>query len=156
MKIGNKIVKDPDEVAEDCMTLYKIDPVYFRPQRSCEGYVFTRVCHCIHRGSLPQCMLGYHPQEQTPPRSRHPLPWEQTPQEQTLPLGADTLPQEQTPLEQIPPGADPPLWEQTPLGADTPPGADTPWEQNPPRSRHPKDGYCWGQYASYWNAFLFL
>ena len=39
----------------------------------CEGYVFTCVCHSVHRGGLPQCMLGYHPTpKQTPPRSRHP------------------------------------------------------------------------------------
>ena len=24
--------------------------IYYRPQRSCEGYVFTRVCHSVHRG----------------------------------------------------------------------------------------------------------
>ena len=24
----------------------------------CEGYVFTPVCHSVHRGRLPQCMLG--------------------------------------------------------------------------------------------------
>ena len=49
---------------------------YYRPQRSCgQGYVFTRVCDSVHRGCLPLCMLGYHPQEETPPtkrqRSRH-------------------------------------------------------------------------------------
>ena len=39
----------------------------------CEGYVFTPVCHSVHGGCLPQCMLGYTPrQEQTPPGSRHP------------------------------------------------------------------------------------
>ena len=37
--------------------------LHYRPQRSCEGYVFTPVCHSVHRGGLPQCMLGYH----TPP-----------------------------------------------------------------------------------------
>ena len=59
----------------------------------CEGYVFTPVCHSVHGGGLPQCMLGYHP---PPPREQTPTPWEQTPP----PLGADT----------------------PPLGADTPPG----------------------------------
>ena len=47
----------------------------------CEGYVFTPVCHSVHRGCLPQCMLGYTPPGQTPPglgldppgpRPRHP------------------------------------------------------------------------------------
>ena len=66
---------------------------------------------------LPQCMLGYQPpgvdtpQEQTPPRSRHP------PGPETTPLGAD------------------PPQEQTPSGSRHPPRADT-----PPRGRHPPDG----------------
>ena len=25
---------------------------YYRPQRSCEGYVFTRVCDSVHRGGV--------------------------------------------------------------------------------------------------------
>ena len=37
---------------------------YYRPQRSCEGYVFTPVCLST-RGGLPQCMLGYHIPQQT-------------------------------------------------------------------------------------------
>ena len=71
------------------------------------------------------------------------------PGRETDPPGADTLPQEQTPptsrhaLEQTPPVAD------SPQGAD-PPGADPPlhsacWEIRPTS----------GQYASYWNAYLF-
>ena len=63
----------------------------YRPQRSCEGYVFTPVCQSFcSQGGLPQCMLGcnppepgtpppgsrqpphQHPLEQTPPRTRHP------------------------------------------------------------------------------------
>ena len=43
---------------------------YYRPQRSCEGYVFTPFCHSVHRGGLPQCMQGYH----IPPGTRHPSP----------------------------------------------------------------------------------
>ena len=39
-----------------------------------------------------------------------------------------------------------------------PPWTDTPW-QTPPLGRHPRtdtprDGYCSGRYASYWNTFL--
>ena len=67
-------------------------------------------------------------------------------------------------------------WDSTPLPPEkaptleagspqeqTPPRACTPSrEQAPPKSRHhppraappPVDGYCCGQYASYWNAFL--
>ena len=43
-----------------------------------DGYVFTPVCHSVHRGTLPQCMLGY-----TPPSRQTPLrwtpPWADTP-----------------------------------------------------------------------------
>ena len=118
---------------------------FYRPQQSCECYVFTCVCLSTRGGGhLPQCMLGYHhPQEQTPP------PWSRPPREQN-------------PLEQTPPspGADNPSWEKTPPGADTPPRSrhhppceqTTPWDQsNPPR----RDGHFCGRYASYWNAFLF-
>ena len=110
-----------------------------------QGYIFTGVCDSVHRGGLPQCILGYHPPDQAPP-------WEQTPPGAD-PLGADTHPH---------PGADTPQ-EQTPQGADTP-RADTPQEQTPPSpwSRHPpRHRACWeiwstrGRYASYWNAILF-
>ena len=30
---------------------------FYRPQRSCEGYVFTRVCDSVHRG---RCVLSQH------------------------------------------------------------------------------------------------
>ena len=36
-----------------------------------QGYVFTHVCDSVHRGGLPQCMLGYTAWEQTP-KTRHP------------------------------------------------------------------------------------
>ena len=30
---------------------------YYRPQRSCEGYVFTHICHSVHRrGAIPACI----------------------------------------------------------------------------------------------------
>ena len=32
--------------------------LYYRPQRSCEGYVFTGVCHSVHRGDIPACIAG--------------------------------------------------------------------------------------------------
>ena len=92
-----------------------------------QSYVFTGVCDSVHRGGLPQCMLGYHP----PPTSRHP-PSRHPPRSRPLPE------QTHTP-EQTPP------WEQT----HTSPGADTPprracWEIRSTR----------GRYASYWNAIL--
>ena len=126
-------------------------------------FLHLSVIHSVHRGGLPQCMLGYHPLppqsrppwEQMPPRSRHPPeqtpprpdpPWEQTP---SLPS-----PPEQTPPGTRPPGTKPP-------GPD-PPGPDTPQDQTPPGSRHPpREADCSirstsGRYASYWNAFLFF
>ena len=76
---------------------------YYRPQRSCEGYVFTPVFLSTGvEGGLPQCMLGYHP---APGPG---IPRDQTP----LPPGPDT-----TPLpEQAPPGAGTP--QQTATVAD--------------------------------------
>ena len=83
-------------------------PKYFnRPQRS---YVFTRVCDSVHRGGLPKCMLGYHPQEQTP------LPLEQTP----------THPHP-TPRSRPPLGADPPPGSKPPPGSRPPPPAYGQW-----------------------------
>ena len=72
------------------------------------GYVFTRVCHSVHRGGLPQCMLGYHPA------------WEE----------AGTAPPDQAPPEQVP------SQEQTPLDK-APPRSRHPLHQAPPGSRHP-------------------
>ena len=54
---------------------------FYRPETKLrKGYVFTPVCHSVHRGGcLPQCMLGYTPPQEadtpqeaeTPPGSRH-------------------------------------------------------------------------------------
>ena len=64
------------------------------------------VSHSVHRGGLPQCMLGYH----TPPPSRHPpLPG---PPDQAPPGGCTPREQTRPPWDQVPPGAD------TPLAAD--------------------------------------
>ena len=113
---------------------------YYRPQRSCEGYVFTSVClstgrvsASVHAGIPP-------PPEQIPPQSGHPP--EQTPPGADSPR-PDTIPPEQTPH---PPGADtPPPLEQTP-------GSRSPSREQPPPP--PRYGHCYGRYASYWNAFL--
>ena len=43
-----------------------------------DGYVFTPVCHSVHRGSLPQNMLGYTPPSRQTPRRWTP-PWADTP-----------------------------------------------------------------------------
>ena len=42
-----------------------------------------------------------------------------------------------------------------PLGRH-PPGWHPPWADSTQADTPPADGYCSGQYASYWNAFLFL
>ena len=88
---------------------------YYRPQRSCgQGNCFYR-CLSVHRGGLPQCMLGCH----TPPGpERHP-PSDQadTPQDQGDPSG----PRDDTPRDQ---GRPP--WDQ----ADTHPPPGT--RQTPP------------------------
>ena len=88
-----------------------------------------QVSICPQEGvCLSACWDTTPPQEQTPPGTRHP-PRSRHPHPRTRH----------------------PPWEQTP-----PPGADRPdqappLEQNPPP---PRDGYCCGRYASYWNAFL--
>ena len=106
-------------------------------------FLHLSVSHSVHKGGgcLPQCMMGYTspkeadtplggrnpPWEQTPPGSRHPLPRKQT------------LPEADTPRKHTPSEADTLSEAATPLCCAC-------WE-------------IWatsGQYASYWNAYLFL
>ena len=57
-------------------------PNIYRPQQSCEGYVFTPLCLSMGGGVLPQCMLGYYhpsPRDRPPLWSRHPPPPEGAP-----------------------------------------------------------------------------
>ena len=106
----------------------------------CEGYVFTPVCHSVHRAVSASVHAGIHtpweqtsPQEQTPatpsadtPRSRHPPePQSRHPPEQTAPSRANNAPKEKTPPEQTPPPprADTPPQSRHPRRADTPPCA---------------------------------
>ena len=74
-------------------------------------FLHLSIIHSVHRGDLPQFMLGYHPPP--PPRSR-PIPPHpggrpclggDTPPRADTPLGANTLPREQTPP---PPSRHPP------------------------------------------------
>ena len=81
------------------------------------GYVFTRVCHSVHRGGLPQCMLGYHPA----------LEEAGTAPPDQAPPGAGTLP-----------GADSP-GQGTPQ-KQAPPAPGTPWKQAPPETATVADG----------------
>ena len=123
-------------------------------------------------GCLPQCMLGYHPPEQTPPPLRADTPGADTPRADTPqsrhspgadkpPWSRHPPPSRHPPRADTPRAADPPE-QQTPqsrhpLGTDTPPpppGADTPPEQTPLREADFGIRSMSGRYASYWNAFL--
>ena len=92
---------------------------FYRPQRSCEGYVFTGVCLSTGGG-------GRVPDQVHPRRSRH-----------TPPRGADTHPPGSRPLRvSTPPGARytprtryTPGTRYTPQGADPPGPGTAPWDQ---------------------------
>ena len=92
--------------------------------------IFSEACvkNSVHKGGLPQCMLG-------PPRNRPPRP--------------GTHPQSRHPRTRYPSWVRTPSLDQATPGSRHPPGADTPrssacWEI---RSTS-------GRYASYWNAIL--
>ena len=113
-------------------------PNFYQLQRSWAKVIFSQACvkNSVHRGALPQCLLGCTPQVQTP----------QTRPPRTRPPRADPT-GEQTPLGSRPPRSRHPTGEQTPrsrhpLGADTPSGADSSIQSMS------------GRYTSYWNAFL--
>ena len=69
---------DEDEEDEQVVTFFAQPSMfvsYYRPQRSCEGYVFTGVC--LSTDQTPPTPLGADtppgadtPQEQTPPKRR--------------------------------------------------------------------------------------
>ena len=68
-----------------CLSTVEVSFMYYSnllppANEVCEGYVFTRVCHSVHRGGgcMPQCMMGYYPPgpgtrgwDQAPPRAVH-------------------------------------------------------------------------------------
>ena len=119
-----------------------------------QGNIFSSACQefCSHRGGgPPHCMLGYIPQEQTCPMSRHPSRTRGRPSRSRHPLGPDP-PRSRHPSPRIrhPPESDTP-WTR---GRHLPPGP----EADPlPHSQ----GTSWeiratsGRYTSYWNAILF-
>ena len=44
-----------------CCNISDIRVIFLPPATKLgQGYIFTGVCDSVHRGSLPQCMLGYH------------------------------------------------------------------------------------------------
>ena len=105
-------------------------------------FLHLSVIHSVHRGGV--CFSACW--DNTPPGADTPL-------EQTPSPGADPPwsrhprsrpPRSRHPTEQTPP-------EQTPFGADIPLGLST-----PPREADSGIRSTSGQYASYWNAFLFM
>ena len=80
--------------------LYYTQNVIFLPPATKlgQGYIFTGMCDSVHRGGLPQCILGYHSLDQAHPQTIHPPTWSRHPPT--------------------------PLWSRHPPGADTPPGAE--------------------------------
>ena len=125
---------------------------FYRPQRSCESYVFTGVClSTIHVGvggggvCLSACWDTTPPGADIPPGADPPgadtpradTPWSRHP---PPPHQSRHPPQSRHPLEQTPPKE----WTLHSPGADTPQsrhpsGADTLlWEQTPPRADPPE------------------
>ena len=97
----------------------------------CEGYVFTSICHSVHRGVSVSVHAGIH----TPipgTRGRHLSP-EQTP----------PRPELDTPRAR---GTHPQTRDRHPFQGRHPPG-QTLWEQTPPRSRHPPSTVHAGRYG---------
>ena len=85
--------------------LYYLCVACYRPQRSCEGYVFTPVCLSTGGGGSASVHAGI-----PPPRTRHP-------------------PGPDPPRTRQPPGPDPPRTGHPPPGTSPPPGAGTPPQQ---------------------------
>ena len=105
-------------------------------------FLQTSVILSTGGGCLPQCMLGYHPLEQTPPCADTPPPRDQTPPPRSRhPPGADTPRTRHPPGTRHPLGPDMPR-EHIPKVAHTPPHEHTPplentppWSSPPPGSR---------------------
>ena len=151
---------------------------HYRPQRSCEGYVFTSVCLSTGGEYLTRYTPlgpGTPPDQVHPPRTRY-TPQPGTPPGPGPPPGPGTnpqtryapqtrctpptrnTPQTRYPLDQVhPPGT-----RYTPQDKVHPPGPGTPSQTRytlpppgPGTPLPPRYSHCCGRYASYWNAFLF-
>ena len=101
----------------------------------CEGYVFTPVCHSVHRGVCLGRGLGGLPEGGV----------------QAQALGV-SRPRPRGCPGQDPGGAGPGLGQGGPGPGPRGCVSQHALWQTPP----PADDYCCGWYASYWNAFLFL
>ena len=144
-------------------TWSRISYYYYRPQRSCEGYVFTGVC--LSRGSADQVhppgtrytpsRTQYTPQDQVHPLGPGAAPWDQVhplgpgtlPWTRYTPPGTRYTPQDQVyPQDQVHPPPEPgtPLrdqvhlpWAGTPPDQVLPPGPGTPQTRYIPRAGTP-------------------
>ena len=68
-----EVVEVVHEAANSSILIMSSFVPYYRPQRSWAKVMFLQASVILSTGGcLPQCMLGYHPPEQTPPRSRLP------------------------------------------------------------------------------------
>ena len=117
---------------------------YYRPQRSSgQGNIFTPVCHSVHRGGLPQCMLGCHPLGLGTPRTTYPIrtmypPGLRTPLDYVPPPPRLCTPWTTYPLDYVPPGLCTPLGLHTPPDYVPPPGLHTPPDYVPPGLHTPQ------------------
>ena len=115
-----------------CNRMYTIHPnldsFNYRPQRSCEGYVFTRVC-------LSTGGTRYTPRTRCTPQTRF-LPWTRyTPQTRFLPWTR------YTPRDQVPPDQVHPAWTRyIPQDQVHPPPTATVADGTHPTGRH--SCYC--------------
>ena len=116
--------------------------INYRPQRSWAKVMFLQASVILSMGGcLPQCMLGCQTPPDQAPTQEHTHPGADTPQSRHhTSQSRHHTPQSRPP----PPRADPP-------GSRHPPGPGTPSLEADASIRSMS-----GQYASYWNAFLFL
>ena len=128
----------------------------YRPQRSWAKVIFSQACVCPPGGGggLPQCMLGYTPQEQTTPGTRPDPPWSRHPPRPDPP---SRHPPEQTPPRNRPPGTRPdPHWSRHPPRPDPldqtplPPGKQTPPYGQRAAGTHPTGMHsCFTSFCSF-------
>ena len=104
------------------LLILELKPIISRPQRSCEGYVFTPVCHSVHRGGVCLSACWDH----VPPRTRHTPPGTMHPPRTICP-----------PWDHAPPGTMHPPRTMHPQDQAHPPGPGTPRDQAPPGTMHP-------------------
>ena len=116
-------------------------------------------CLSVHRGGLPQCMLGYHPWSRIPPRSRHPPRTRQPPKqlvlrtvhillECILVTGHNEVVAKVIFLHLFVILFTRGCLPQCMLGWHTPSGSRHPQEQTPPKGRHPPRADLPGQTPS--------